>query len=47
MNTVIPNEVEGSRCVAHRFRHGILRLRFAPLRMTLDYDPPGTTRLIR
>jgi hypothetical protein len=31
---VIPSEVEGSRSIASRFRHGIPRLRFAPLGMT-------------
>ena len=31
---VIPSEVEESRDITLRQRHGILRLRFAPLRMT-------------
>src|SRR4029077_2353284 len=31
---VIPSEVEGSRSIASSFRHGIPRLRFAPLGMT-------------
>jgi hypothetical protein len=34
MFPVIPSEVEGSRCIADGFRYEILRLRFAPLRMT-------------
>jgi hypothetical protein len=31
---VIPSEVEESRSVVDWLHHGILRLRFAPLRMT-------------
>ena len=46
---VIPSAVEGSRCSTLRFRHGILRLRFAPLRMTMTRATasgrnPGTDR---
>ena len=31
---VIPSEVEESRCKTQSYFHGVLRLRFAPLRMT-------------
>jgi len=37
---VIPSEVEESRDVTVRYRRGILRLRYAPLRMTLFGAPP-------
>src|SRR5438270_13922950 len=39
---VIPSEVEGSREDALRQRHGVLRLRYAPLRMTFVFPAPGS-----
>ncbi len=34
--------VEESRCITLRYHHGILRLRFAPLRMTASANPTAT-----
>ena len=39
---VIPSEVEESRGSTLRQQHGILRLRYAPLRMTAHIKKPGS-----
>jgi len=36
--TIVPTEVEQSRCETEKQLRAILRLRFAPLRMTIGYS---------
>jgi len=36
--TIVPTEVEQSRCETEKQLRAILRLRFASLRMTIDYS---------
>src|SRR5204863_9586827 len=43
-HTVLPSEVEGPRGITLRQRSGILRLRFASLRMTREQAPRNKHR---